>query len=182
MVSLGQPDLIKDSQTVYMHQITLHALCSAARSVAPQYPSSLLFPLPPYFSVFPSSPSRPQTLPLLLLAIKKAGSSPAPRNVFIPPSCFQSPFSWDPASDCNSQPRSILIASFLSSYCEVKSSAMDPAASWKPTSTESDHPLRSMCKPFLSLCWSLSPFSNTSFFLSLLYPLSFSSGYISVSF
>lgn len=42
MVSLGQPDLIKDSQTVYMHQITPHALCSAASSVALQPPPSLL--------------------------------------------------------------------------------------------------------------------------------------------
>lgn len=47
MASLGQPDLIKDSQTVYMHQITPHALCSAASGVALQSPppSLLLFAL-----------------------------------------------------------------------------------------------------------------------------------------
>ncbi len=51
MASLGQPDLIKDSQTVYMHQITLHALCSGASGVALQFPFLLLFAhfLPPFF-------------------------------------------------------------------------------------------------------------------------------------
>lgn len=52
MASLGQPDLIKDSQTVYMHQITPHALCSAASGVAlqspPPFPSALCS-LPPSF-------------------------------------------------------------------------------------------------------------------------------------
>lgn len=45
MISLGQPDLIKDSQTVYMHQITPHALCSAAGGVALKSPSFRLFAL-----------------------------------------------------------------------------------------------------------------------------------------
>lgn len=37
-ISLGQPDPIKDSHTVYMHQITPHALCSAVSGVALIFP------------------------------------------------------------------------------------------------------------------------------------------------
>lgn len=44
MVSLSQPGLIKDLQTVYMHQITPHALCSTAYVVVLQTPSFLVFP------------------------------------------------------------------------------------------------------------------------------------------
>lgn len=51
MVSLGQPDLIKHSETVYMHQITPHALCRELSGVALQSPSRLLFGL--HLSSFP---------------------------------------------------------------------------------------------------------------------------------
>lgn len=53
MILFGQPDLIKDSPTVYMHQITLHALCSTAMDVTLQYPSPLLFSF--LFPPFPTS-------------------------------------------------------------------------------------------------------------------------------
>lgn len=45
VLSLGQPDLIKHSHTVYMHQITPYALCSAASGVALESTSFLLFAL-----------------------------------------------------------------------------------------------------------------------------------------
>lgn len=45
VVLLGQPDLIKHSETVYMHQITLHALCREASGVVLKSPSFPLFAL-----------------------------------------------------------------------------------------------------------------------------------------
>lgn len=67
MIWLGQPDPVKNSQAIYMHQITLHAIYRAASGIVPNR-----FPFCTLFSQFPLSSlnlmiSNPSvTLPLTL--------------------------------------------------------------------------------------------------------------------
>lgn len=102
MVSLGQPDLIKDSQTVYMHQITTHALCSAASGVTLRSPFLLLFTL--YLpSFFPRSHDFKTFsffalyLPLYNLSINSCSLFPSVSS-FILPSRFRSLFTCNSSS------------------------------------------------------------------------------------
>lgn len=53
MISLGQPDPINDSQAIYMHQITLHALCSSVGGVECSNPLFFLLFALIVFAFFP---------------------------------------------------------------------------------------------------------------------------------
>lgn len=177
MASLGQPDLIKDSQTVYMHQITPHALCSAASGVAlqspPPFPSALCS-LPPSFPPLLPKTSWLQT-PLFslppnpLFAIshwKRCSLLPAPTffilasHFHFTQSCFQwpHPSNFPPIFPCSCSSRWKVCVLILLHHK-------------KAPSTERDHPLSPICNSVfclpLTLLASLSDPKSLSHLLSV---------------
>lgn len=155
MVSLGQPDLIKDSQTVYMHQITPACIMQCSYGLAVQSPSLLLFSLflPLFF------PRHWWLQPLQFLCLLPSLYNLSLKSCYLFPSLtfflhVFSPF------NANLLPVTPRPSHFLPTFpfflqLEVKGLTLDTATSWKASSKELDHPLSSICNSVFSLSLTL---------------------------